>query len=388
MSKDLSRRKFLERIGLGTAAGASLWLLKDVAAARPAVAGPLPSRTLGRTGAKVSILAFGCGSRFLMYQDEDKALAALNRAIDLGITYLDTAYAYGDGKSETRVGKAMATRRKEVWLATKIPDRTRDEFLRRLEGSLKRLQVDHVDLVHIHSLGQADDLAKIEAPDGALKGATGSARTEDGALHRHDQPHQRRSDGPGHRAARSGLRADGARMPRVTGASKSWPCRPPTEEPRSDRHEGDRAGVSIWEGPGKADISSLLRYSMSLPVTTAVVGMPHLEMLEHNIEVARSFSPLPEQEMERLRTELTPARAGMEKKLRGTPGRADGESGSILRLIAGCVLALRPPQRVAPARHRIDLVTESQKTGERPGRPRVPHMGQGGLADPSRPRSD
>ena len=160
MSKDLSRRKFLERIGLGTAAGASLSLLKDVAAARPAGTGLLPSRTLGRTGAKVSILAFGCGSRFLMYEDEDKALAALNRAIDLGITYLDTAYAYGDGESESRVGQVMATRRKEVWLATKIPDRTRDEFLRRLEGSLKRLQVDHVDLVHIHSLGQADDLAQ------------------------------------------------------------------------------------------------------------------------------------------------------------------------------------------------------------------------------------
>src|SRR4030095_17267398 len=170
MSKELSRRNFLERIGLGTAAGASLSLLKDVAAATPRMVDPLPSRTLGRTGAKVSILAFGCGSRFLMYEDEDKALAALNHAIDLGITYLDTAYAYGDGKSETRVGKLMASRRKDVWLATKIPDRTRDEFMRRLEGSLKRLQTDHLDLVHIHSLREADDLAKIEAPDGALKG--------------------------------------------------------------------------------------------------------------------------------------------------------------------------------------------------------------------------
>src|SRR5215469_8390716 len=139
MAKDLSRRKFLETVGKGTAVGAGAWLLKDVADAKPS--GPanatLPSRTLGRTGARVSILAFGCGSRFLMYEDEDKAQAALNHAIDLGITYLDTAYAYGDGKSEGRVGKALVSRRKEVWLATKIPDRTRDQFLRRLEGSLK-----------------------------------------------------------------------------------------------------------------------------------------------------------------------------------------------------------------------------------------------------------
>ena len=103
MCEDLSRRKFLETIGLGTAAGAGAWLLKDMAHAQPPVS-PLPLRTLGRTGAKVSILAFGCGSRFLMYAEEDQAQAALNHAIDLGITYLDTAYAYGDGKSESRVG--------------------------------------------------------------------------------------------------------------------------------------------------------------------------------------------------------------------------------------------------------------------------------------------
>jgi aryl-alcohol dehydrogenase-like predicted oxidoreductase len=59
-----------------------------------------------------------------MYKDEESAMAILDRTIDLGITYLDTAYAYGDGQSETRVGQVMASRRKDVWLATKIPDRT------------------------------------------------------------------------------------------------------------------------------------------------------------------------------------------------------------------------------------------------------------------------
>ena len=168
MRKALSRREFMERLGL-TSAAMSLPLFPDVAEAQPNAA-PLPKRTLGRTNVEVSILAFGCGSRFLMYEDEESAIAALNRAIDLGITYLDTAYAYGDGKSESRVGKVMTTRRKDVWLATKIPDRTRDGFLRRLESSLARLQTDHVDLVHIHSLGQANDLEKVEASDGALRG--------------------------------------------------------------------------------------------------------------------------------------------------------------------------------------------------------------------------
>ena len=104
----------------------------------------------------------------------------------------------------------MATRRKEVWLATKIPDRTRDAFLRRLEASLKRLQVNQVDLVHIHGLGQANDLAAIEAPGWGDEGIAGGARAEDGSIYRDDQPHEWRSDGGGDSQKRSGLRTDGA----------------------------------------------------------------------------------------------------------------------------------------------------------------------------------
>jgi hypothetical protein len=89
--------------------------------------------------------------------------------MELGIRYLDTAYSYGNGKSEERVGRAIAGRRKNLWIATKIPDRTYDGFMRTIEGSLKRVGTDHFDLVHIHSLLQADDLAAIEAPAGCLK---------------------------------------------------------------------------------------------------------------------------------------------------------------------------------------------------------------------------
>jgi uncharacterized protein len=314
MTEDLSRRKFLERIGLGTAAGVSYSLFSDVARAQGK---PLRSRTLGRTGAKVSILAFGCGSRFLMYEEESKALAALNHAIDLGITYVDTAYAYGDGKSESRVGQVMATRRKDVWLATKIPDRTRDEFMRRLEGSLKRLRVDHVDLLHIHSLGQADDLARIEAPNGALKGLMeareqkmtrfiGMTSHTNGevmaqAIQRHDLDCVQMALN----ASRNG-RFEEAALPAANKKNLGVIAMKVTGQE-----------FLLGKGTGKADIDSLLHYSMSLPVTTAVVGMPHLEMLEHNIEIARRFSALSDTEMERLRQQLSPSRDGLEKNLVG-----------------------------------------------------------------------
>ena len=316
MSKRISRREFFENMGLGTAAGASFLLLEDIARAHPK-ADPLPSRTLGRTGAKVSILAFGCGSRFLMYKEEDSATEILNRAIDLGITYLDTAYAYGDGKSETRVGKVMASRRKDVWLATKIPDRTRDGFLRRLEGSLKRLNTDHVDLVHIHSLRREDDLEKIEAPDGALKGLM-EAREQKMARFAGMTSHT-----SGEVLAQAIQRHDLDCVQMALNGS----CNGRFEELALPAANAKNLGVIamkvtgqeflVGEGTGKADMASLLRYSMSLPVTTAVVGMPRPEMLEGNVRTARNFSALSDEEKQQLRVQLKPSRAPLEKRLVG-----------------------------------------------------------------------
>lgn len=316
MSQEISRRQFLENIGLGTAAGTSLLLLKDVASARPAN-NVLPSRPLGRTGAKVSILAFGCGSRFLMYKDEDSATAILNRAIDFGITYLDTAYAYGDGESETRVGRVMASRRKDVWLATKIPDRTRDEFLRRLEASLKRLQTDRIDLVHIHSLGQADDLAKIEAPNGALKGLM-EAREQKMARFAGMTSHTN-----GEIMAKAIERHDLDCVQMALNASRNGRFEELALPAANKKNLGVIAmkvtgqEFLVGDGAGKANMNSLLRYSMSLPVTTAVVGMPRPEMLANNVEIARNFSPLKDDEKEHLRQSLGTSREGLEKKLVG-----------------------------------------------------------------------
>jgi hypothetical protein len=109
MSENISRRKFLENFGVGAAAGAGLLLTKEHARAEGARA-MLPSRTLGRTEAKVSILAFGCGSRFLMYKDEESAAVILNRAIDSGITYLDTAFACEFQSRRPALGRAPHVR--------------------------------------------------------------------------------------------------------------------------------------------------------------------------------------------------------------------------------------------------------------------------------------
>jgi uncharacterized protein len=314
MSKDFSRRKFLGSLAAGGAAGANLpWLANLAQAAEE----KLPHRTLGRTGASVSILAFGCGSRFLMYKDEDKAIEVLNHAIDLGIDYIDTAAAYGDGVSETRVGKVMATRRKEVWLATKIMDRTRDAFMQRLEASLKRLQTDHVDLLHIHSMGKADVLAKVEAPDGALKGLL-EAKEQKMARFIGMTSH---TDGPTLAQAIERHPLDCVQMALNPSGNSGF------EKTALAAANKKKLGVIamkvfgqenlIGQEPGKTDPDSLLRFALSLPVTAAVSGMPQVEMLEHNVALGRSFTPFSAAEMERLRQDLAVSRPMMEKHLVG-----------------------------------------------------------------------
>src|ERR1035441_4399029 len=105
----ISRREFL-----GTAAVAGL-ATGSLAADNGNTT--LPTRVLGKTGARVSILAFGGGSRYLMYKEEDQALAAITRALDLGITYIDSADDYGTGHlSEHRIGKAIKGRRNSIFL--------------------------------------------------------------------------------------------------------------------------------------------------------------------------------------------------------------------------------------------------------------------------------
>lgn len=155
----ITRRQFI-----GTTAAAGL------AAGAPSANTPIPTRVLGKTGARVSILAFGTGSRFLSYKEEEPALEALTKALDAGITYVDTADEYGKlHLAEQRVGKVLKGRRDSVFLATKVSPRDGAEAARSFEASLKALDMDRVDLLHIHALTTEEDLAKIEAPGGVLE---------------------------------------------------------------------------------------------------------------------------------------------------------------------------------------------------------------------------
>ncbi len=97
----------------------------------------LPKRVLGKTGYQVGIFSLGGQATLEQAGTEKESIKIINRAIDLGVNYIDTAAAYGQGISETYIGKVMKDRRKEVFLATKTHNRTYDGSMKLLEKSLK-----------------------------------------------------------------------------------------------------------------------------------------------------------------------------------------------------------------------------------------------------------
>lgn len=317
MPDNLTRRHFL---GGAVVAATACQSGPHESTENPKTSALLPSRPLGNTGANPSILAMGCGSRLAMYGDEEKAVEALHLALDLGITYLDTAQSYGGGNSETWVGKVMATRRDEVFLATKINVRGYDEAMQETEKSLKRLQTDRIDLIHIHSLKDEEDLATIE--DGSLR-AVMKLREQGvcrfAGITSHSYPDVLATALARHDFDCTQMALNAAKQ------GRSLNARDPVDSAPDDSFEAVALPVAVeknmgvlvmkatgqeslvGDGPGKAGIAPLLQYALSLPVTAAVVGMPTLDFLRENVEIARNFEPMPPNEMQRLSAELSGA---------------------------------------------------------------------------------
>ena len=122
-------------------------------------------RRLGKTDLMVSIIGFGAIKLPLI--DKDTSSAILNRALDLGINFVDTARGYGD--SEEKIGLAISDRRNEFYISTKSTARTYEEMKRDIEISLKNLKTDYIDLYLCHNLRYPEDYDRVMGPDGALR---------------------------------------------------------------------------------------------------------------------------------------------------------------------------------------------------------------------------
>jgi aryl-alcohol dehydrogenase-like predicted oxidoreductase len=163
-----SRREFLQTAAV--AGGAALVGPQAWGAFSPTPRKKLPTRPLGQTGRQVSMLCLGTG-RIAWGRDFDDVVKIINYAIDQGITYIDTAEEY---RSEPHVGKAIAGRRKGLFIATKTLQRGYDGAMRELEQSLKHLGTDRLDLWQVHSIGHRGEdsaaaLKALRADNGVMK---------------------------------------------------------------------------------------------------------------------------------------------------------------------------------------------------------------------------
>jgi predicted aldo/keto reductase-like oxidoreductase len=305
----ISRRKFLE----GTAAGA----LAATSLSAAKAGSEMPTRVLGKTGAHVSVLAFGSGSRLLMYDDE-QGVEAVRKAMDLGITYLDSADDYGkDHRSERLIGKAIKGRRDGLFLATKLSNRDPQKSFEIVEASLKAFQTDHVDLLHIHSLLLEDDLAKIEAKGGVLDQILkmrDQKMTRFIGITSHTDPTTLKTALERHDFDCTQMALNGALVGMKNGKGGMVPneaIKTSFETVALPVANHKKMGVIAMKVMaqdaliGAAEPSKLMYYSLSLPVTAVVIGMPKMEYIEENCRLAKAFKPLPSSERKKLSDELS-----------------------------------------------------------------------------------
>jgi len=163
---EITRRKFLAGVAAATGVASLAPGAIGPSQGRRGDSGPLPRRVLGRTGQKVSILGLGTAPVGEGPVDVQEGIKIFGEAIDRGINYVDTARIYGN--AEEILGHLVPARRDKLFLVTKVSTHTAAEAERSLGESLRRMRTDYVDLLHIHSIG-SKNIDRVLAKDGALE---------------------------------------------------------------------------------------------------------------------------------------------------------------------------------------------------------------------------
>jgi len=306
--RTISRRTFFRTIAgaaaaAGLAAAARPWQGLDALAAPGAAAAPgaMPLRELGRTGHRVRLFSLGGQAVLETPGTEETSLAIVNRAIDLGVNYLDTARRYGRGTSEGYLGKVMKSRRKDVFLASKTRERTYDGAMHELEVSLTTLQTDHLDLWQCHNVMYDSELDQMFAKDGVLK-AMEKAREQKlvrfAGITGHYDPHVLRRGIERYPFDTILMALNAADRHRASFIEHLLPVA--VEKRMGIIGMKIPARGRLLRPGGVATMRDAMRYVLTLPVSTVIVGVDTIAELEENVAIARGFEPLPPADMQRL----------------------------------------------------------------------------------------
>jgi uncharacterized protein len=263
----------------------------------------MEERPFGKIGVKFPILSFGAQRVVDSHGcSESQAVEIVNHALDRGIRYFDTAWVYSGGQSEERVGKVARHRRKEMWIATKTITRTAKESRVQLEESLRRLQTDYIDEWRLHNIWSLEELDKVTGPGGSLEAAI---RARDEGLVRYISI-------SGHSNPRVQVEA----LSRFSFDSILCAVSVLDHFILSFAEEllpvANARGVAIIGmkvmglGVLAPFYEKALRYTLGLPISTAIVGMETMEQLKKNLAVAENFKPLTDEERLELFREIMP----------------------------------------------------------------------------------
>ncbi|MFN2291907.1 MAG: aldo/keto reductase [Anaerolineae bacterium] len=249
----------------------------------------METRPFGRTGESFPILSFGA-QRIVDDEgcSEDQAIEILNTALDRGIRYFDTAWAYSRGQSEQRVGLVAKHRRDEMWIATKTTDTRRDGARQQLEESLARLQTDHVDEWRLHNVYSFERLDQMTAKGGALEAA----------IQARDEGLVRFISISGHTDPQIQIEAL-HRFPfdttLVAASVLDHFIYSFAEEllPVATQRGVGVVGMKIFGYKKLAHVADrALQYALALPLTTVIAGCSTMAQLEADLAVAEHFAPM------------------------------------------------------------------------------------------------
>jgi aryl-alcohol dehydrogenase-like predicted oxidoreductase len=277
----------------------------------------VPTRPFGNTGARISSVGFGAGSRFYtsVPSDEDSA-ELIRQAIDGGVTLVETGANYGpDGISEKRIGLAMKTHRSKCFLETKVDERNYDGAMREMERSLERMQTDRLDLVLHHFLRNPAEVRAVARPGGA-EAAIHKMMEEDVVRFRGLSTHS-----PDVAAAAMELLdpqaiqipVNAVRVPdfeeQVLGAAAEAGIAViamktcgngfffPANATTPDRIEEYGPPEGAWDRWDLPDWTDYIHYVLTLPIAAATIGIDSYFTLNGVVAAASNFEPLSRERM-------------------------------------------------------------------------------------------
>jgi predicted aldo/keto reductase-like oxidoreductase len=290
----MQRRTFL-----AASATAGLGLFTQNAQSGRLKSGDIPKRVFGKTGAQLTIVGQAGGRFPLISFEEAKAITL--RAYDLGVNYFDTARIYWQGRSEEVYGAVLPPFRKNIFLTTKSPQRSRKGAEADLEASLKALKTDHVDLWQMHQVSEMEEVQQIFAPGGAIEAfeaakKAGRCRFIGFTGHHDPQVHLA--------MLKSYQNYDTILMP-------LHPA-----DPAYLSFEKNVLPVAVQRGMGiqamkstanakllqALSLKDCLSYVLSLPVHCVAMGCTTIGQIEDDVRIAQEFQPLNEEQLTGLRT--------------------------------------------------------------------------------------